>query len=49
MKLFMVHAAKGLQCAEPEPCDVATMVFDVVDDIGDGDAALCFAQFAQRV
>jgi hypothetical protein len=40
---FMVRAAKGLQFAKPKRRDVAAMVFAVVDDFGDGDAALGFA------
>jgi hypothetical protein len=43
----MVVAAKGLQRTKPKRCDVAAMVFDVVDDGGDGDATFGFAKLAQ--
>jgi hypothetical protein len=46
---FMVLAAKRLQCTEPECRDVAAMVFDVMDDVGNGDAAFELAQLTQRV
>ena len=46
MQAFMVHAAEGLQLAEPELFDVAVMVFDVVDDGGDGDASFAPAELA---
>jgi len=49
MQAFMVHAAEGLQLAEPELFDVAVMVFDVVDDVGYDGAAFGGAELAQRV
>jgi hypothetical protein len=43
----MVVTAKGLQRTEPELRRVAAMIFDVVDDFGDGDGtALSPAEFA---
>lgn len=47
MQTFMVGAAKRLQRTEPESSDIAVMVFDVVDDGGDGDAAFGLAELAQ--
>jgi len=46
VQTFMVGAAKRLQRTEPESSDIAVMVFDVVDDGGDGDAAFGFTEFA---
>jgi len=43
MQPFMVHAAKGLQCAEPELERIAVVIFDVMDDVGGHGATFGFA------
>ena len=49
MKLFMVLAAKRLQCAKPELHRIAVVILDVVHDVGRYGATFGFAQFAERV
>jgi hypothetical protein len=46
MDAFMVRATQALQCAEPKRCHVATMVFDMVDNVGHDGAALKGAELA---
>jgi hypothetical protein len=46
MQPFMVFAAEGLQCAEPEPHRIAVVILDVMNDDGGHGAAFELAQRA---